>query len=303
MASIVRGDFPQHLLQSMQIMAGEEFKALPLQTEGLFEVKKSNRASELGVMYTGGDLPSLKPESARLAMDRLSEHFTVRVTHKVYGKAFSVSMEMLADDIQGKSVRELISLDLAKTAVQNLDISRTGILNNAFSGSYVGGDGVALVSASHPLGRGGTFSNLLSAEDLSESSLETALIAVAAMVDNVGRVMPVNAKKLIIPPGEIFNAARILKTVGRPGSADNDINAIRASGMISLDPMVNKYLTDADAWFILTDVPNGLIHFDRTPFTLDTDKDFLTKDLLISGHQEFSHFWIDPRCILGNQGA
>ncbi len=303
MATILRGNFPQHLLKNMQIMAGEEYKILPMQTAGLFDERKSSRASELGVMHTGGGLPVLKTESQKLSMDTMSEHFTVRVTHKVYGKAFSVSMEALDDDIQGQSIRSKMSIDLARNDVRARDISGTNILNNAFSGSYLGGDGKALLASDHPLGVGGTWSNLLAAEDLSEASLESAVIAVDGMVDNVGIVFPVAIKKLIIPRQEIFNAARILKSVGRPGSADNDINALKSSGMVPTDPMVNKYLTDADAWFLLTDVEDGLIRWERTAFTIEADKDHLTKDLIVTGHSQFSEFWINPRCLVGSAGA
>jgi len=303
MSEINEGLFPQHLLQAMQTMAGEEYKALPEQTAGLFDVRSSSRASELGVMMTGAGLATTKNEGGRIGMDSISEHFTKRFVHKVYAKYFAVTMEMIADDQQATKVVELVARELAKRLMQTKDIVRTNILNNAFSSSYVGGDAVALLSASHPLGSGGVFSNLMTAADLSEASLEAGLIAVMSLPDNNGIITPVAAEKLIIPVGEVFNAKRLLASVGRVGTADNDINAIKAMGAIDADPMVNRYLSDVDAWFIKTDVSNGLIAYEHTGVTVERDNDFLTKNMLISGHERHSSGWIDPRALLGSQGA
>lgn len=304
MSEITRGQFPEHLLAAARIMAGEAYKAYPMVIDKIFEMKSSDRASEEGLMFTGSGLATVKNEGAALSLSGIQQGALKRFVHATYGKAYAITMEMLEDDQAATKVSELATRDMVKRMGQTKDIIGTNIINRAFNSSYANGfDGKVLCASDHVLGAGGTGTNLLAtAADLSEASLEQALIELMAMVDENGIVTPVNAKNLLIPKELMFEANRLLNSLGRVGTADNDINAIKDMNILPA-PVVNIYLDDVDAWFLLTDAENSLIHYKRRDLTMDSHNDFMTKNLLVSGIESYSFGWMDWRGIFGTPGA
>ncbi len=304
MSEITRGQFPEHLLAAARIMAGEAYKAYPQVISTIFDMRRSDRASEEGVMFTGSGLATVKNEGAQLSLSGIQQGALKRFVHATYGKAYAVTMEMLDDDQAATKVSELATRDMVKRMGQTKDIIGTNIINRAFTSAYANGfDGKVLCASDHVLGGGGSGTNLLAtAADLSEASLEQAFIELMAMKDENGIVMPISAKKLLIPSALKFEAHRILKSLGRVGTADNDINAINSMNMLP-DPEVNVYLDDPDAWFLLTDADNSLIHYQQKDLTMDSHNDFMTKNLLVSGIERYSFGWMDWRGVFGTPGA
>jgi len=304
MSEITTGQFPEHLLAAVRIMAGEAYKAYPTLLPKMFKIEASTRASEEGVMMTGSGLGVNKAQGAPIAFSGIQQGFLKRFVHATYSKGYAITMEMLEDDQSAVKVSELATRDMVKRMAQTKEIIGANIFNRAFSSSYQnGGDGKALIVSDHPLGGGGTASNVLAtAADLSEASLEQMLIDIAGIVDENNIITPVMPKALLIPKELRFEATRLLESMGRVQSSDNDVNAIKYLGAIP-ELIVNPYLTDTDAFFILTDAENSLMHFERRGLKMDSHNDFMTKNTLVSAIESYSFGWVDWRGVVGTPGA
>jgi hypothetical protein len=299
--SITRSNHPSALWPGIKAWFGKSYKDLPAEWSQIFEKDTSDKAFEKVVESTGFGLAPAKSEGSSVQYDTDSEGYTSTFTHVVYALGYVVTREEIEDN-QYKEVSERRSRALAFSMRTTAEIVHANVLNRAFSGSYLGGDGVAMCSASHPT-RSGNQSNLLTAADLSEASLEDGLKTLMAAQNNRGLNIAITAKQLIIPTGEAFNATRILKSELRTGTNNNDINAVKAMGLLPQGAVVNHYLTDADAWFLQTDVPEGLKSLWRREVDLQKDNDFDTENAKAKATMRFSAGWGDWRAIYGNTGV
>jgi small nuclear ribonucleoprotein (snRNP)-like protein len=251
----------------------------------------------------GMALASIVSEGAAPQFDGIKQGFTSRFVNVVYGKGFGITKLMMDDDQYAESMAKIGAERLAFVMRQTKEIVCANVLNNATSGSYLGADGVALLSTAHPLSASGSATGqntLTNTADFSEAALEQALIDIASYVDSAGNKISVQPKKLIVPKQNIFNARRVLMSDLRPGSANNDINA--SMGMLPEGMVVNHYLTSPTAWFIKTNVPKGLILMERESYELSSDFDFLTSNTLFKVEERYVPFWADWRAIYGAVG-
>lgn len=301
MGVITRSAHPSALWPGVKAWFGNNYNTLPAEWSQIFSKETSDKAYEEVVEATGFGLAPVKGEGASLAYDTDGEGYKARFTHVVYGLGYIVTREELEDN-KYKEVSNRRSRALAFSMRTTAEIVHANILNRAFSGSYTGGDGVALCSSAHPT-RSGNQSNLLAAADLSEAALEDGLKAVMQAKNNRGLNIAVRAEQLIIPTAESFNAERILKSALRSGSANNDVNAVRSMGLLPKGAVVNHYLTDADAWFIQTDVPEGMLSYWRREVALEKDSDFDTENAKAKATMRFAAGWGDWRAIYGSAGA
>jgi len=288
---------------------GQAYNEYPVEWDKLFEKETSRRAFEEVVGTSGFGLAVVKHEGAPITFDSSRQGFTSRFQHVTYALGFVVTREAYEDDLYdvvGKQKAQSLAFSMRQTK----EIVGANIFNRAFSTSYVGGDGASLIasaggggSASHPNVAGGTFTNgVATAADLSEASLEQAAIDIAGFTNDRGLKIAVRPRKLVIPKELMFEADRILKTEGRVGTDLNDINAIKARGLIP-EVVVNHYLTDTDAWFILTDARDGLKYFERRGDAFAMDEDFDTENAKYKATARYSFGWVDPRGIYGSPGA
>ncbi len=245
----------------------------------------------------------VKSEGEGVAFDTAQEGFTARYTHETIAMAFAITEEAIEDNLYDRLAGRYTRA-LARSMANTKQVKAANVLNNAFNSSFTGGDGVELCSAVHPLTNGGTFANELStASDLSETSLEQSMIDIAAFVDERGLKVALQGVKLIIPKELQFTAERIFKSPQRVGTSDNDINAMASMGMIPQGYRVNHYLTDTDAFFIMTDAPNGLKQFVRAPIKTAMEGDFDTGNVRFKARERYSFGFSDPRGIFGSPGA
>lgn len=301
MSVITRSAHPSDLWPGIKAHFGANYTTLPAEWSTIFSKETSDKAYEEVVEATGFGLAPIKSEGAGIQYDSDGEGYKSRFTHVVYALGYIVTREELEDNqYEAKSMRRsrALSFSMRTTA----EIVHANILNRAFSASYVGGDGVALLSASHPTASGNQ-SNLLTAADLSEASLEDGLKAVMQVKNARGLNIAVRAEQLIIPTAEAFNAERILKSQLRSGTANNDINAVRSMGLLPKGVNINHYLTDTDAWFLQTDVPEGLQSMWRREVMLEKDSDFDTENAKAKASMRFSAGWGDHRAVFGSAGA
>jgi hypothetical protein len=253
-------------------------------------------------MLSGFANASVKPEGSSVNFDSATESFTARYTHETLALAFSITEEAIEDNLYDRLASRYTKA-LARSMANAKQVKAANVLNNAFDSSFTGGDGVELCSAVHPI-TGGTFKNELSTSaDLNETSLEQSLIDIAAMTDDRGLKIAAKGTKMIIPSALQFTAERLMKSTGRTGTADNDINAVANMGMIPQGYVVNHYLTDTDAFFIKTDVPNGLKMFVRSPVKTSMEGDFETGNVKYKARERYSFGFSDPRGIFGSPGA
>jgi len=253
-------------------------------------------------MLSGFANASVKPEGSSVNYDTAQESFTARYTHETLALAFSITEEAIEDNLYDRLASRYTKA-LARSMANAKQVKGANVLNNAFDSSFTGGDGVELCSAVHPI-IAGTFKNELSTSaDLNETSLEQALIDIAAMTDERGLKIAAKGVKMIIPSALQFTAERLMKSQGRVGTADNDINAVANMGMIPQGYVVNHYLTDTDAFFIKTDVPNGLKMFVRAPVKTSMEGDFETGNVRYKARERYSFGFSDPRGIFGSPGA
>jgi len=254
-------------------------------------------------MLSGFANASVKPEGSGVAFDNAQETFTARYTHETIALAFAITEEGIEDNLYDRLASRYTKA-LARSMANTKQVKAANVLNNAFSSTVQpGGDGEALLSTAHPI-IAGTFSNKLSTDaDLNETSLEQSLIDIAAFVDERGLKIAARGMKLIIPSELQFTADRLMKSTNRVGTADNDINAIRNMGMIPQGYTINHYLTDSAAFFIKTDVPNGMKHFVRSPIKTSMEGDFDTGNVRYKARERYSFGWSDPRGMFGSAGA
>ena len=302
MSVINSGSFAKALWPGVNAWYGKEYAEYPVEHDKLFDNFKSTRAFEEDVGVSSFGLAVVKPEGSPITYDSERQGFITRYTHAVYGLGFVITREMMEDD-QYHVVGERKAQGLAFSIRQTKEILAANVYNRAFNSSYTGGDGKEMIATDHPNVSGGTWSNELStAADLSEAALEQACKDIAAFTNDRGLLIGVRPKSLIISRDMPFEAKRILFSDGRPATANNDLNALKVMGMIP-EIVVNHYLTDLDAWFIRTNVKNGLKHFERRADSFDMDNDWDTENAKFKASFRSSWGWTDPRAIYGSAGA
>ena len=305
--AITRNQLVKELEPGLNALFGLEYNRYDNEHAEIFSMETSERAFEEEVMLTGFASAEIKQEGAPVVFDQATEAYTARYTHQTIALAFAITEEAIEDNLYDRLAARYTRA-LARSMSQTKQVIAANILNNGFntSGSYNGGDGVALLANNHPLANGGTFRNILStAADLSETSLEQSLIDIAAFVDERGLKVALQGRKLIIPKELQFTAERILRSpLSTTGSfAKNDINAMLNMGMIPEGYRVNHFLTDTNAFFIMTDAPNGLKEFVRAPIKTAIEGDFDTGNVRFKARERYSFGWSDPRGIFGSAGA
>lgn len=302
MSLINSGSFAKALWPGVNAWYGKSYNEYQQEWDKLFEKNTSSRAFEEDVGISSFGLAVQKSEGAPISYDSERQAFITRYQHVVYALGFIITREMMEDD-QYDVVGQRKAQGLAFSMRQTKEIVGANVYNRFATSGYVGGDGVTLLSASHPTLAGGTFSNqIATAADLSEASLEQAVIDIAAFTNDRGLLIAVKPKTLIIPRQLIFEAKRILGSDGRVGTDNNDLNAIKTMGLIP-EVVTNHYLTDSDAWFIRTDVPHGMKYFERRADAFDMDNDWDTENAKFKATARYSFGWTDPRGLYGSAGA
>jgi hypothetical protein len=301
--AISRAQLLKELLPGLNALFGLEYATYGEEHKEIFETETSERSFEEETKLSGFSAAPVKNEGSAIAYDNGQEAWTARYNHETIALGFSLTEEAIEDNLYD-SLSARYTKALARGMAYTKQVKAAAVLNNGFSSSYPGGDGVELFSTAHPLVSGGTNSNEPSTPaDLSETSLEAAVIQIAAWTDERGLLIAAKPKKLIVPPSLMFVATRILETELRVGTADNDINALKSNGSIPGGYAVNHYLTDTDAWFLTTDVPNGLKHFVRTPLATSMDGDFDTGNVRYKARERYSFGWSDPLGVFGSPGS
>jgi hypothetical protein len=300
--AINRAQLVKELVPGLHALFGLEYDRYANEHEDIFDTENSERAYEEEVMLTGFGEAPVKNEGAAVVYDTAQEAWTARYVNETVAMAFSLTEEAIEDNLYD-TLSSRYTKALARSMQTTKQIKGANILNNAFT-SGTGGDGAYLCSSSHPTVENVNLSNILStASDLNETSLEQALIDIAGFKDERGLRINAQATRLIIPAALQFVADRLMESPGRTGTADNDINAVRNMGMVPQGYSVNHYLTDTDAWFLKTDVPNGLKHFVRTPVSTNMEGDFETGNVRYKARERYSFGWSDWRGIFGTPGA
>jgi hypothetical protein len=301
--AISRAQLAKELEPGLNALFGLEYQRYEQEHAEIYDTENSERAFEEEVMLSGFGSAPVKSEGAAVAFDDANEAFTARYNHETIALAFSITEEAIEDNLYDR-LSSRYTKALARSMANTKQVKAAAVLNNAFDTTVTGGDGVSLCNASHPLTNGSTFRNQPStAADLNETSLENALIDIAGFVDERGLRVSVRGTKLIIPSNLQFIADRILESTLRPGTADNDINAVRNMGMLPEGYVVNHYLLDTDAFFIKTDAPRGFLHFERMPMSTKMEGDFDTGNMRFKARERYSFGFSDPRCVFGSQGA
>lgn len=302
MSVINSSNFAKALWPGINAWYGKAYDEYPVEHTKLFEQHTSRKQFEEDVGISSFGLAVTKAEGAPITYDSERQTFITRYTHVVYALGFVITREIVEDD-QYDVVGQRKAQGLAFSMRQTKEIVGANVYNRAYNTSYVGGDGVTLLNASHPNFAGGTWSNILAtAADLSEAALEQACIDIAGFTNDRGLKIAVRPKSLVIPKELMFEASRILKTEGRVGTNNNDLNVLKNMGMIP-ETIVNHYLTDTDAWFIKTDVQNGLKYFERRGDEFAQDEDFDTENAKYKATARYSFGWTDPRALYGSPGA
>lgn len=302
MSVINTNSFAKALWPGVNAWYGKEYADYPEEYSKIFSKYNSRKTFEEDVGLSSFGLAVVKSEGGNISYDSERQGFTTRYSHVVYALGFIITREIFEDD-QYDVVGQKKAKALARSMRHTKETVGANVINRAFTSGYTGGDGAVLCSASHANVAGGTWSNLIgTAADLSEAALEQAVIDIAAFRDDRGLLIGVKPKKLLIAPANMFEATRILKTEGRVSTADNDLNAIKTMGIIP-EVVINHYLTDSDAWFILTDVKDGLKHWERRADSFDMDNDFDSENAKFKATARYSFGWTDPRCIYGSAGA
>ena len=301
--AISRSQLVKELEPGLNALFGLEYNRYENEHAEIFVTETSDRAFEEEVMLSGFGSAPVKSEGANVTFDQATESFTARYTHETIAMAFAITEEAIEDNLYDRLAGRYTRA-LARSMANTKQVKSANVLNNAFNSSFTGGDGVELCSTSHPLASGGVLANTLStAADLSETSLAQSLIDIAAFIDERGLKIALQGVKLIIPKELQFTAERIMKSPQRVGTADNDINALANMGMIPQGYRVNHYLTDTDAFFIMTDAPNGLKMFVRSPIKTAIEGDFDTGNVRFKARERYSFGFSDPRGIFGSPGA
>lgn len=301
--AISRAQLAKELEPGLNALFGMEYSRYENEHAEIFDTESSDRAFEEEVLIVGFGNARDKSEGQSVGYDSASEGFTARYTHETVALAFALTEEAVEDNLYDR-LGARYTKALARSMAHTKQVKAANVLNNAFNSSFAGGDGVELVSNAHPLAGGGTFSNRPSAySDLNETSLEDALISISTFVDDRNMILALQGVKLIVPPQLQFVADRLLETPGRVSTADNDINAIRNMGMLPQGYAVNHFLTDTDAWFVKTDVPDGFKHFERSPVATSMEGDFNTGNVRYKARERYSFGFSNPRAVFASQGA
>jgi hypothetical protein len=300
--AISRAQLLKELLPGLNALFGLEYKTYGEEHKEIYETETSERSFEEETKLSGFSAAPVKAEGAAIAYDNAQEAWTARYNHETIALGFSITEEAVEDNLYD-SLSKRYTKALARAMAYTKQVKAASVLNNGFSSAYTGGDGQPLFSASHPLVTGGVNSNRLTASDLNETSLEAAVIQIAGWTDERGLLIAAKPNKLIVPPALMFTAKRLLDTELRVATADNDINALKAMGSIPGGYTVNHFLTDTNAWFLTTDVPNGMKHFVRTPLQNSMDGDFDTGNVRYKSRERYSFGWSDPLGMFASPGA
>jgi len=300
--AISRAQLAKELEPGLNALFGMEYDRYEGQHAEIYTTESSDRAFEEEVMLSGFGAAPTKAEGSNISYDDANEAYTARYNHETLALAFSITEEAIEDNLYDR-LGSRYTKALARSMAHSKQVKAAAVLNNAFTaGASAGGDGVALCASNHPLTNGGTLDNV-SAADLNETSLEDALINIAGFVDERGLKVALRGVKMIIPRQLQFVAQRILNTELRVGTSDNDINAVKSMGMLPCGYAVNDFLTDPDAFFVLTDAPRGFIHFERTPLSTNMEADFDTGNMRFKARERYSFGFSDPRCVFGSPGV
>ena len=298
--AISRSQLVKELEPGLNALFGLEYKRYENQHAEIYATETSDRAFEEEVMLSGFASAPTKQEGAGVVFDQAQETFTARYNHETIALAFSITEEAIEDNLYDRLAARYTRA-LARSMANTKQVKAANVLNQAQVTTVTGGDGVSLINANHPLATGGVLSNVLAtAADLNETSLEQSLIDIGKFVDERGLKIASQGIKMIIPKELQFTAERLMKTPQRVGTADNDINAIASMGMVPQGYRVNNFLSDPDAFFIMTDVPNGMKMFVRSPIKTAMEGDFDTGNVRFKARERYSFGFSDPRCIFGN---
>ena len=299
---ISRMQLVKELEPGLNALFGLEYDRYENQNAEIFETESSDRAFEEEVMLGGFANAAVKPEGQGIVYDDAQETYTARYTNETVALAFSLTEEAVEDNLYDK-ISTRYTKALARSMANTKQVKGSNVLNNSTTATYTGGDGVVLLSAAHPTLSGNQTNLLTTAADLNETSLEAALIQIAQMKDERGLKIALRGMKMILPVNLQFVAERLLNSAGRVGTADNDINAIKSMGMVPQGYVINNFLTDTDAWYVKTDAPNGLKHFNRAPIRTAMEGDFDTGNVRYKARERYSFGWSDWRGIFGTPGA
>ena len=308
--AISRSQLLKELLPGLNALFGLEYARYGEEHKELFDIEKSERSFEEETKLSGFGAAPVKTEGSAIAYDNAQEAFTARYTHETIALGFSITEEAVEDNLYD-SLSARYTKALARGMAYTKQVKGASVLNNGFSGSYLGGDGVSLFGVNsggsrvgHPLVNGGVnYNSPATGVDLNETSLEAAVIQIAAWTDERGLLIAAKPRKLVIPPSLMFVATRLLETNLRVGTTDNDINALKNNGSIPEGYTVNHFLTDSNAWFLLTDVPNGLKMFERTALSTSMDGDFDTGNVRYKARERYSFGWSDALGAWGSAGS
>ena len=303
--AISRAQLLKELLPGLNALFGLEYARYGEEHKEIYETETSERSFEEETKLSGFSAAPVKNEGTAIAYDNAQEAWTARYNHQTIALGFSLTEEAVEDNLYD-TLSARYTKALARAMAYTKQVKAAAVLNNGFNngGSYDGGDGVSLFNTAHPLVSGGTNSNTQStATDLNETALENAVIQIAAWTDERGLLIAAQPRKLIVAPGNQFVATRLLETELRVATADNDINAIKNNGSIPEGYTINHFLTDSDAYFLTTDVPNGMKHFVRTPLSTSMDGDFDTGNVRYKARERYSFGWSDPLGMWGSPGA
>ena len=301
--AISRAQLLKELLPGLNALFGMEYKRYGEEHKEIYESETSERSFEEETKLSGFGNAPVKDEGSAIAYDNAQEAWTARYNHETIALGFSLTEEAVEDNLYD-TLSARYTKALARSMANTKQVKAANVLNNGWTAGYTGGDGKTLFATDHPLVSGGTNSNTQAvAADLNETSLENAVIQIAAWTDERGLLIAAKPRKLIIPPALQFVATRLLETELRVATADNDINALRTNGAIPEGYAINHFLTDTDSYFLTTDVPNGLKHFTRAPLTTSMDGDFDTGNVRYKARERYSFGWSDPLGMWGSQGA
>ena len=301
--AISRAQLLKELLPGLNALFGLEYAKYGEEHKEIYETESSERSFEEETKLSGFSAAPVKNEGSAIAYDNGQEAWTARYNHETIAQGFSLTEEAIEDNLYD-SLSARYTKALARSMAYTKQVKAAAVLNNGFTSGYNGGDGVPLFSAAHPLVSGGTNSNIPStAADLNETSLEAAVIQISLWTDERSLLIAAKPRKLIVPPSLQFVATRLLETELRVGTADNDINALKNNGSIPEGYAINHFLTDTNAWFLTTDVPNGMKHFERVPLQNSMDGDFDTGNVRYKSRERYSFGWSDPLGMYGSAGA
>jgi len=301
--AISRAQLLKELLPGLNALFGLEYARYGEEHKEIYETETSERSFEEETKLSGFSAAPVKAEGSAIAYDNAQEAWTTRYNHETIALGFSITEEAVEDNLYD-SLSARYTKGLARAMAYTKQVKAAAVINNGFSAGYNGGDGVPLFSTAHPLVSGGSNSNRpTTGVDLNETSLEAAVIQIAAWTDERGLLIAAKPKKLIVPPALQFVATRLLETSLRVGTTDNDINALKNNGSIPDGYTINHFLTDSNGWYLTTDVPNGLKHFVRSPLQNSMDGDFDTGNVRYKSRERYSFGWSDPLGVYGSPGS